>query len=668
MSRYWNIKSPITVHVEVTEACNERCRHCYNFYRLKNFKPRSISRENLDRTISELVKNKVMHVIITGGEPLLALDKTIYLAQKSLANNMSVSLNSNLVSAAPRNMRRLRGAGIDHILTTLHSWNEEVHDYVAGAPGAFKRIVRGIRTAQEAGIRVSVNTILFRFNKGDIYKTGIFARSLGVKNFLANRTIPSATNDESLKEEFRVGKKEARRMFNDLQRLKKETGMSVGTCRTVPQCFLGDLDKYSDFAGRGCAAGKRHISLNIDGESHACVHEQKSYGNIHKIGLKKVWENMRRWRTLEFIPKECRACRLFDICDGGCRLVALEHTSSMKGFDNLRVGAGRMPEYDKNIKPEDIEIARMGAFTVHPGFNFREEKGFYIARTTGARVDFIDKDICEALIKHHSDRTPLRLSDLGGENVKELAYFMKRGLVTPIYYKTRELSGKTGCDYGKGYWINAADPDGAVRNRLKERRKRLKECAQEISYINSLKPGRILDIGCGPGFLLSGIDNKWKKYGVEISPFAARRAKRYGKIFCGSLQDAGYHPDYFDVVVLYHVIEHLKEPLKELMLIRRILKPGGRLIIGTPDFECGLAERFGARFRLLYDRTHISLFGTLGLFKVLTDFLFEIEKVSCPFFDTEYFTKENLLRLFDRDTVSPPFYGNIVTFYARKRY
>ncbi len=429
MSKYWHISSPITVHVEVTEACNERCRHCYNFFRLENFAPKTISWDNLNHTIDELVRNKVMHIIITGGEPLLALDRTIYLAEKSLAAGMTVNLNSNLVAVTSDNMRKLRESGIDHILTTLHSWKEEVHDYVASTPGAFKKIINGIKLAQESGIRVTVNTILFQFNKDDIFQTGKLVHSLGVKRFLANRTIPSPTNDESLKSEFRVGIPEAGKMFEDLLRLKEELGIQVGTCRTVPQCFFDDLDRYDDFLARGCAAGKKHLLLNVNGDSHACVHESKSYGNIHEIGLRKIWENMSVWRTLEYIPEECQECHLFHICDAGCRLVAEEWTSSIKGFDNLRRGAKHLPQYKGGIEAEHINAAQNGIFMVHPDFDYRQENGFYIVRTVGARVDFIDKDLCDILIEHHKNKKALKLGDIGEENIGKLAYFIKRDLV-----------------------------------------------------------------------------------------------------------------------------------------------------------------------------------------------------------------------------------------------
>ncbi len=232
---------------------------------------------------------------------------------------------------------------------------------------------------------------------------------------------------------------------------------------------------------------------------------------------------------------------------------------------------------------------------------------------------------------------------------------------TPANIRTKKDS------YDQRYWKEVIDPDGKHRDKTKEREKRIASCREELDYINNLTPGKVLDVGCGLGFLLSGIDDKWEKHGVEISEFGANYAKKYGKILCGVLQAAEYKSDSFDVVLIYHVIEHMKNPVSELKEIKRILKPGGKLIVGTPDFNCGLAKRFGYNFRLLKDTTHISLFDTFGLYKLLTDLFFEIEKVSYPFFDTEYFIKENLLRLFDTSKISPPFYGNFATFYAHKK-
>ena len=89
--------------------------------------------------------------------------------------------------------------------------------------------------------------------------------------------------------------------------------------------------------------------------------------------------------------------------------------------------------------------------------------------------------------------------------------------------------------------------------------------------------------------------------------------------------------------------------------------------MGTPDFDSGCARRFGNNFRLLHDKTHVSLFSDFSLKELLEDTGFVVDKIEYPFFDTKYFTKENLLKVFDTSTVSPAFYGNIMTLYVRKK-
>lgn len=234
-----------------------------------------------------------------------------------------------------------------------------------------------------------------------------------------------------------------------------------------------------------------------------------------------------------------------------------------------------------------------------------------------------------------------------------LDYFTRREPTKPV-------------DYEETYWGTIVDPDGNVRDRSKEREKHLEDIGQEISFLNSLPPGRILDVGCGLGFLLSGLGDGWEKHGVEVSHFAAQHARQYGTIFVGDLAAASYPDGYFDVVVIHHVIEHLDDPIGAILEIRRILKPGGWLVLGTPDFDSGCARRFGDKYRLLHDPTHVSLFTNESMHRFLRDHGFFIERVEYPFFETRYFTPENLMRLFDTNTISPPFYGNFMTFYCRK--
>lgn len=233
------------------------------------------------------------------------------------------------------------------------------------------------------------------------------------------------------------------------------------------------------------------------------------------------------------------------------------------------------------------------------------------------------------------------------------------------YYTTRKPDKPI--DFEEAYWETAVDPDGVVRHRSDEREKDLTDrFKQELAFVNSLQQGKILDVGCGTGHFLSGVDSSWGRFGVDVSRYAVLKARKWADVFCGTLKEADFPPAFFDVVSMNYVISHMKNPIAEVHCVRRVLKKDGILILGTPDFDSPCARRFGKNYRLLHDHTQISLFTNESMHRFLRDFGFHIDRVEYPFFDTPYFTVENLMRLFDTSKVSPPFVGNCMTFYAHK--
>jgi 2-polyprenyl-3-methyl-5-hydroxy-6-metoxy-1,4-benzoquinol methylase len=232
------------------------------------------------------------------------------------------------------------------------------------------------------------------------------------------------------------------------------------------------------------------------------------------------------------------------------------------------------------------------------------------------------------------------------------------------YFIKREVVG----DYNN-YWGSSVDPDGNSRNMSSflEWESYKKDKKQEIDFINSLPGGRIIDVGCGCGHFLNSIGSQWTSiYGVDIVDVYKSRGDVKPLIYTRELVNIGFSSGFFDAVILYHVIEHVKDPVSLIKEIRRILKDNGVLLLGTPNFGSWVARRFGNNFRLLHDKTHICLFDKDSMVYFLEDHGFIIEDIKYPFFRTEYFTLKNLLRLFDTSKVSPPFYGNIMTFYCRK--
>lgn len=221
--------------------------------------------------------------------------------------------------------------------------------------------------------------------------------------------------------------------------------------------------------------------------------------------------------------------------------------------------------------------------------------------------------------------------------------------------------------YEEDYWGAVQDPDGKERDLVKEWDQQVKNLEHITTFLKDVKPGRILDVGCGPGFLLSALNGSWQKYGQDVSRKALESCARFARTLRGDLPKLKLSPNSFDVVVMNHVIEHLRHPLEYVRAVKRILKKNGVFILATPDFDSACARRFGRNFRMLHDNGHISLFTSLSLVKMLEDLDFEIIRIDYPFFETMWFTPENLQRMFDVSRVSPPFYGSHVVLYAHNR-
>jgi len=145
---------------------------------------------------------------------------------------------------------------------------------------------------------------------------------------------------------------------------------------------------------------------------------------------------------------------------------------------------------------------------------------------------------------------------------------------------------------------------------------------------------RLLDVGCGAGALLQRMrDRGWHVAGVEADPVAAERARGRlddAAIHAGRLTDAPFPEDFFDAVTLYHVIEHMADPSLDLARCLSLLRPGGWLVIATPNSQ-SLGRRHFERHWLHWDPPrHLRIFDAPSLCTALQEVGFRIESVFTP--------------------------------------
>lgn len=146
--------------------------------------------------------------------------------------------------------------------------------------------------------------------------------------------------------------------------------------------------------------------------------------------------------------------------------------------------------------------------------------------------------------------------------------------------------------------------------------------------------GSLLDVGAGTGdFLKVASESGWKVYGMEPNKKASSLALEKGIALKNSLEE--FKGEQFDVITLWHVLEHIPNLDETISLLTDLVKPGGALIIAVPNYKSFDASYYG-KFWAAYDvPRHLWHFSKTAIEKLFSN-NFEMEKVKPMIFDSFY--------------------------------
>ncbi len=269
------------LEVHLTDRCNLRCRHCY----LGEPAGRDLPLPGVEQLLEEFTELQGLVLILSGGEPLLH-PFFWKLNDKLGETEFRVVLLSNGTLITPEVARRLR---VDEVQVSLDGL-EGSHDLIRGE-GSFHRAVRGIACCLEAGIGVSVATMLNRANLQDLEGLGRLLEDWGIEEW--NVDYPAAAG-----------------------RWAQETDLHAGH---------RDASRYLDFSrggGHYCSSGEyacgAHLAAVLaDGRVVKCgFYDQPCGGKVDRDSLRACWERLPRLRLTDL---DCRDCPDLAGCRGGCR-------------------------------------------------------------------------------------------------------------------------------------------------------------------------------------------------------------------------------------------------------------------------------------------------------------------------------------------------------------
>lgn len=388
------LRSPVYAQVEITSACNNKCKYCYNFWRdpKQAIKRSDLTMNQLKKIAEVLGKNDVFYVTVTGGEPFLYKKKLYYFLDCLVRQNIKVMINSNATLIDKKDARILAGYPLDIFLASIISHDAEQHDIMANTRGSHQKTVNGIKILLEYGIATAVNMVATKLNYKEVYATGKWLHNyLGITNFSATPICPSTNSHLQLT----LDNREIFEVLNQLLILKRELGLHVDILEVMPTCLFTETDNkelVEIFSTRICTAGNTTITIGSEGDVRVCSYDQRSYGNILQENFPTIWSRMEEWRNNSLLPKECKDCLVVESCGGGCKISAqVKKDKNCKLTPIVRsVIKERGNAFFSNIS-SDIDMN--AKFRLVKNISFREEKrGIFLIVANPMQFVIVNKD------------------------------------------------------------------------------------------------------------------------------------------------------------------------------------------------------------------------------------------------------------------------------------
>jgi radical SAM protein with 4Fe4S-binding SPASM domain len=283
------------LELQITSACNLRCRHCY----IDSSPGKHLSATQIRDVLEEFEKMQGLRVLITGGEPLLhgefdeVNDMLPDFAFRKVLFTNGVLLKNGV-------LKKLKVQEIQVSIDGL----EQAHDALRGT-GTYERSMNAIKHALDAGFEVSVSTMVHAANLEDFDEMERKFKDMGIREWTVD--VPCATGRLRENAEFQISPELG----------GKYLGYGYG----------GGMHT----AGEGYGCGLHLMAVTPDGRAAKCTFfDNRAVGTIEE-GLAACWQRIKPIR-LETLSCDCE---YLTVCRGGCRYRA-ETLGGHKGKDLYR--------------------------------------------------------------------------------------------------------------------------------------------------------------------------------------------------------------------------------------------------------------------------------------------------------------------------------------------
>lgn len=308
-----------SIHIEIADACNERCIHCY----IPNERKNNVIDSNLFyRIIEEGRKMNIIHVTLSGGEPLLHKDILGFL-KKCRKLELSVNVLSNLTLLTDDIISEMKKNPLLSVQVSLYSMDATVHDSITKLNGSFKKTKAGILRLCDKGIPVQISCPIIKQNK-DSY---VDVLHWGWRHNIAVATEPmifAAYDHSGCNLENRLSIEEV----DDVLTLQMKEGYAESILKTAK-----DKEKLT---GNDpiCSVCRYSFCVTASGKVFPCAGWQNNViGDLNYQTVQEIWEKSEKIKELRQI-KRSRFLQCVDCKDRGYCTVCMMWNSNENSDGN----------------------------------------------------------------------------------------------------------------------------------------------------------------------------------------------------------------------------------------------------------------------------------------------------------------------------------------------
>lgn len=323
------LSSPLFLTWEITNACNLRCKVCYNGSTSRMTD--EIKSDEIPFVIERIAECNPLFVNLTGGDPLLRSDLFDIIAQfKEKGIDVQMSTNGYLLDELMA--IKLKNAGVSGMQVSIDGFKGP-HDYIRGK-GSFDKAVSALKILIKQGFKTSVGTIMTAMNYGEISEFTSFIRELGANKIGVFRFVPIGRGASH--PELQLDTAQLQWLSEKLNLLEMEYGIEFFKCDHSLSFFSGILKN-----GGACELGYKCLCIRPNGDVVGCPFFPLPLGNIRERSLLDIWRNsellkqIREDVKLENLEGKCRECptAIKDVCRGGCKAMSYAAYGNIKRPD-----------------------------------------------------------------------------------------------------------------------------------------------------------------------------------------------------------------------------------------------------------------------------------------------------------------------------------------------